>query len=69
MPEAPNTNAWLAALLSFLIPGVGQVFNQRLVPGIIWFCVVGIGYWLFIIPGAILQAICILCAFRGALKK
>jgi hypothetical protein len=34
----------LAGILSFLIPGVGQIYNGRIVIGIIWLLVTGISW-------------------------
>lgn len=35
---------FIAGLLSFLIPGVGQIYNGRIVIGIIWLVVTGISW-------------------------
>src|SRR5690348_8876472 len=34
----------LAGILSFLIPGVGQIYNGRILIGIIWLLVTGISW-------------------------
>lgn len=55
-------NGLLAALLSFLIPGAGQLYKGRWVSAIIWFVLVPTGYYFLIIPGAILHLLCIIFA-------
>jgi TM2 domain-containing membrane protein YozV len=55
----------IAALLSFLIPGAGQIYKGNLVSGILWFIFTGIGYFLLVIPGLILHLICIFAAASG----
>lgn len=54
-----------AALLSFLIPGLGQLYKGRAAAGVIWFFVVAIGYAMLIVPGIILHIICICTAASG----
>jgi TM2 domain-containing membrane protein YozV len=55
----------IAAVLSFLIPGVGQMYKGEVGSGILWFIFVIIGYFIFIIPGFILHIVCILTAASG----
>jgi TM2 domain-containing membrane protein YozV len=57
----------IAAVLSVLIPGLGQVYNGRLAAAVGWFLVTGFGYWAILIPGFALHAACVYCAYRGAL--
>ena len=52
------------ALLSFFIPGLGQLVNGRIAAGILWFLFTCIGYAAFIFPGLLLHLICILDAQR-----
>ena len=56
----PNTG--LAALLSFIIPGAGQMYRGHVIRGLIWFACVVIGYFAFIVPGVVLHLACILFA-------
>lgn len=35
---------WLAGLLSLLVPGVGQIYNGRIVIGIIWLILTGVSW-------------------------
>jgi TM2 domain-containing membrane protein YozV len=37
-------NPWVAAVLSFLIPGLGQIYNGRIIIGIIWLLVTGVSW-------------------------
>ena len=55
----------VAALLSFLIPGAGQLYKGNVGSGILWFIVTVVGYFLLIIPGLILHLICIITAASG----
>jgi TM2 domain-containing membrane protein YozV len=58
-------NAFLAAGLSMLIPGAGQLYAGRMVSAIMWFLVVSAGYAL-ILPGLILHLFCMARAARAA---
>lgn len=55
----------IAGLLSFLIPGAGQMYKGNVVSGIFWFIFTIIGYFLLVIPGLILHLICIVTAASG----
>lgn len=55
----------VAALLSFIIPGAGQMYKDHVGTGILWFIVVIVGYVTFIIPGIFLHIICIVAASSG----
>jgi hypothetical protein len=55
----------VAAVLSILIPGLGQVYKGQLLNGFVWFVVVIIGYACFIVPGLILHLCCIVGAASG----
>lgn len=55
----------VAALLSFIIPGLGQMYKGQIFNGIAWFVVVIVGYALLVVPGIILHLICILGAAMG----
>lgn len=59
----------IAALLSFLIPGAGQLYKGNVASGILWFVFTGIGYFLLIIPGLILHLFCIVSAASGDPNK
>lgn len=59
----------IAAVLSLLIPGAGQMYRRRVGAGLVWLLVVVIGYVLLIIPGLILHVICIINAATGDPNK
>lgn len=67
-PQVHRIRKWspgVAALLSFLIPGAGQMYKGTVGEGILWFIVTIIGYIFLIIPGLVLHLICILTAANG----
>jgi len=67
MPEQ-KIRKWspgIAALLSFLIPGAGQMYKGNVGSGLAWLVFVVIGYFLLFIPGIILHLICIFAAASG----
>jgi len=55
----------VAALLSLIIPGAGQLYKGKVLAGLLWFVFVIGGYFLFIVPGLILHLICIIAAASG----
>jgi TM2 domain-containing membrane protein YozV len=55
----------VAALLSFIIPGAGQMYKGAVGEGIMWFIFTIMGYLFFIVPGLVLHLICILTAANG----
>lgn len=61
----PKWNGGIAALLSFLIPGAGQMYKGQVGNGLVWFAVVVIGYFALIVPGLILHLFCIIGAASG----
>jgi len=56
----------IAAVLSVLLPGLGQVYNGRLVAGALWFAATSVAYWAVLVPGFIVHAFCIWGAYREA---
>lgn len=56
----------VAAVLSVLVPGLGQVYNGRLIRGALWFLVTSFGYWAILVPGFLLHALAVYCAYDGA---
>lgn len=60
--QAARPNAGVAALLSFFIPGLGQIYKGQVLNGIVWFIVVAIGYALLVFPGLVLHICCIIGA-------
>jgi predicted nucleic acid-binding Zn ribbon protein len=65
---SPPRRKWepgIAAVLSFFIPGLGQIYKGNVVSGLLWMVATFIGYLLLIIPGLILHFFCILTAAMG----
>ncbi len=58
-------NRGIAMLLSFFIPGLGQLYKGQPINGAVWFVLVVIGYIALIIPGVILHFCCIIGAGMG----
>ena len=65
--EAPvmRWSPGLAAVFSFFIPGLGQLYKGQWFRAPLWFCFVSIGYFPFVIPGLLLHCCCILGALSG----
>lgn len=57
----------VAALLSLVIPGAGQLYAGRFVSAIVWFVCVTVGYVL-ILPGLFLHLLCIVAAAGAAYR-
>ena len=55
----------VAAVLSLVIPGAGQIYKGQLGTGFVWMIAVVIGYILLIVPGLILHILCIVTAYSG----
>lgn len=53
-----------AAVLSFFIPGLGQIKRGHLMGGLVWLVSVAVGYVLFIVPGLALHLVCIADAYK-----
>jgi hypothetical protein len=52
----------IAAVLSLIIPGAGQMYKGHIGGGLAWLIFTFIGYLLFIIPGLLLHLCCIIDA-------
>jgi len=61
-PPSPG----VAAVLSVLLPGLGQVYAGRLLAGALWFVVTGFAYWAILLPGFLAHALCIWSAYASA---
>mgnify|MGYP005862064849 CR=1 FL=1 len=61
---APSWSPGIAALLSLIIPGGGQMYKGQVIGGLVWFIAVLVGYFIFIVPGLLLHLICIISAAR-----
>lgn len=60
--QRDDGNRGLAALLSFLIPGVGQMYLGHVGAGVGWLLGTFFGYCFFILPGAVIHIVCVICA-------
>jgi len=58
-------NPALAVILSFIWPGLGQIYKGEVAGGILWMIIVFIGYMVFIIPGLVLHLCCAIAAGLG----
>lgn len=66
--RASRPSPGLAALLSFVIPGAGQMYAGRVGAGLGWFIGTIIGYVLFIVPGIVIHLACVFTAYNDAAK-
>ena len=55
----------LAAILSFVIAGLGQIYKGQILNGLVWLVVVVLGYIFLILPGIVLHLCCIFGAASG----
>ena len=55
----------VAAVLSLVIPGAGQMYKGQILNGLVWLFFVVVGYALLIVPGIILHLCCIIGASMG----
>lgn len=59
-------NPGTAAVLSFVIPGAGQMYKGQIGSGILWLIGTVAGYCAFIVPGLIVHIACIYRAYSQA---
>jgi TM2 domain-containing membrane protein YozV len=64
-PPIQRWSPGLAAVLSFFVPGLGQLYKGQILNGIVWFFMVGLGYVALILPGLVLHLFCIIGAASG----
>ena len=64
--RAPRPSPGVAAVLSVLIPGLGQVYVGRLGAGAAWFLATGFCYWAILLPGFLVHALCVWSAYESA---
>ena len=64
-PPQPQWHPGIAAVLSLVIPGAGQMYKGAVGTGILWLIFVSIGYVCLVIPGLVLHLFCILGAASG----
>ena len=58
-------NPGIAALLSLVIPGAGQMYKGNILRGMLWLFIIMLGYGSLVILGLILHIICIITAGSG----
>ncbi len=59
-----STTSTQAALLSFFVPGLGQMCSGRVPAGLLWMMFTCLGYVCFIVPGIVLHILCVINASR-----
>ena len=62
--QISSTSATQAALLSFFVPGLGQMCSGRVPAGLLWMMFTCLGYVCFIVPGIVLHILCVINAAR-----
>jgi TM2 domain-containing membrane protein YozV len=71
VPSAPKSVAkkeWspaAAAVLSFMITGLGQMYKGAVGSGLAWLFFTLLGYVALIVPGLVLHACCVVSAASG----
>lgn len=68
-PPQPRWSPGTAAVLSFLWPGLGQMYKGQVFNGLLWMVMTIGGYLFFIIPGLLLHLCCIVGAASGNPNK
>jgi TM2 domain-containing membrane protein YozV len=63
--KIPKWSGGIAAVLSLIIPGLGQIYKGQIINGLFWLVLVACGYFFLIIPGLVLHFLCILGAASG----
>jgi TM2 domain-containing membrane protein YozV len=64
-PPVQRWSPGLAAVLSFFVPGLGQLYKGQFLSAVFWFVFVSMGYVALILPGLILHFFCVLGALSG----
>ena len=67
MSEKPNpalhkVDNSVAAIWSMMLPGLGQLMKDQIMPGLFWAVFTGFGYFSYFWPGLFIHALCILDA-------
>ena len=52
-------NDTVAAVLSLIIPGAGQIYKGKTVVGLAWLVFTVLGYLTLVLPGMLLHFICV----------
>lgn len=61
-PPVPAWNPGVAAVLSLVFPGAGQLYQGHMLAGLVWFMFVVVGYIALVLPGLALHLCCVLSA-------
>ncbi|MGH0029458.1 MAG: hypothetical protein ACQGVC_06690 [Myxococcota bacterium] len=61
-PPSPG----VSAVLSVIVPGLGQVYSGRLLAGAIWFLATAFCYSAVLLPGFLAHAFCVWSAYESA---
>ena len=61
-----NFSPGVAAVLSLVIPGLGQIYRQKVGIGLLWLLGVVIGYMVLVVPGILAHVWCIYDAATGS---
>ena len=67
-PATSGTKQWnpgIAAVLSLIVPGAGQIYKGQIGRGLAWFAGTFIGYMAMVVPGIAVHIICIYNAYNG----
>jgi len=64
--DAAAPHPGIAAVLSVLLPGLGQVYAGRLLAGALWFLATGFAYCAVLLPGFLIHGFCVWSAYRSA---
>ena len=59
-------NSGLAAVLSFFVPGLGQIYNGQIGTGLLFFFGTAIGFLFLVVPGIVLWIYGIYHAYKNA---
>ena len=57
----------IAAVLSVVVPGLGQVYSGRLLAGALWFLGTCFAYSAVLLPGFLVHGFCVWSAYKGAI--
>ena len=57
---------WIAALLAWLVPGLGHIYAGQLGAGLLWFLAASFGYWAILVPGFAIHVASVYFAYQAA---
>jgi TM2 domain-containing membrane protein YozV len=62
-------NPVLAGVMSFFVPGLGQLYKGQFLGAVLWFLLTGAGYYLLVFPGLILHFFCVMSAVLSSATR